>query len=42
MRLKDETLAGKLDSGISVRSDFKVAPGTLCDSAGACAMPKVR
>jgi VWFA-related protein len=28
MRLKDETLAGKLNSGVSVRSDFKVAPGT--------------
>jgi VWFA-related protein len=27
MRLKDETLAGKLDSGISIRSDFKVSPG---------------
>ena len=27
MRLKDETLAGKLDSGIAIRSDFKVAPG---------------
>jgi len=27
MRLKDETLAGKLDSGIALRSDFKVAPG---------------
>jgi VWFA-related protein len=28
MRLKDETLAGQLNSGVSVRSDFKVAPGT--------------
>ena len=28
MRLKDETLAGRLNSGVSVRSDFKVAPGT--------------
>jgi VWFA-related protein len=27
MRLKDETLAGKLDSGIAIRSDFKVTPG---------------
>jgi len=27
MRLRDETLAGKLDSGIAIRSDFKVAPG---------------
>ncbi|HKD04367.1 MAG TPA: VWA domain-containing protein [Bryobacteraceae bacterium] len=27
MRLKDETLATRLDSGISVRSDFKVSPG---------------
>jgi VWFA-related protein len=27
MRLKDETLATRLDSGISVRSDFTVAPG---------------
>ena len=27
MRLKDETLQGKLDSGVLVRSDFKVAPG---------------
>jgi VWFA-related protein len=28
MRLKDDTLATKINSGISVRSDFKVAPGT--------------
>ena len=28
MRLKDETLAGRLNSGVSVRSDFKIAPGT--------------
>ncbi|MGD1072844.1 MAG: VWA domain-containing protein [Bryobacteraceae bacterium] len=28
MRLKDETLAGKLNSGVTVRSDFKVTPGT--------------
>ncbi len=29
MRLKDETLVdGKLNTGVSVRSDFKVAPGT--------------
>ena len=27
MRLKDETLAVKLDSGIAIRADFKVAPG---------------
>jgi hypothetical protein len=27
MRLKDDTLAEKLNSGISIRSDFKVAPG---------------
>jgi VWFA-related protein len=27
MRLKDETLAGKLDAGIALRADFKVAPG---------------
>jgi VWFA-related protein len=27
MRLKDDTLATRLDSGISVRSDFKVSPG---------------
>lgn len=27
-RLRDETLATKLNSGMSVRSDFKVAPGT--------------
>jgi hypothetical protein len=28
MKLKDETLAGQLASGVSVRSDFKIAPGT--------------
>jgi VWFA-related protein len=28
MRLKDDTLATKLNSGLSVRSDFKVGPGT--------------
>jgi hypothetical protein len=28
MRLKDDTLATKINSGISVRSDFKVGPGT--------------
>jgi len=28
MRLKDDTLALKLNSGISVRSEFKVGPGT--------------
>jgi VWFA-related protein len=28
MRLKDETLETKLSSGVTVRSDFKVAPGT--------------
>jgi VWFA-related protein len=28
MRLKDDTLATKLNSGISVRSEFKVGPGT--------------
>jgi VWFA-related protein len=28
MKLKDETLTTKLNSGVSVRSDFKVAPGT--------------
>jgi VWFA-related protein len=28
MRLKDETLETKLNSGVTVRSDFKVAPGT--------------
>lgn len=27
MRLTDETLAGKLDAGIALRADFKVAPG---------------
>jgi VWFA-related protein len=27
MRLKDETLAGKLDAGIALRAEFKVAPG---------------
>jgi VWFA-related protein len=27
MRLKDETLSGKLDSGIALRSEFQVAPG---------------
>ncbi len=27
MRLKDETLAGKLNSGIGLHADFKVAPG---------------
>ncbi len=27
MRLKDETLADKLNAGIAIRSDFKVAPG---------------
>ena len=27
MRLKDDTLSDKLNSGISIRSDFKVAPG---------------
>jgi VWFA-related protein len=27
MRLKDDTLAEKLNSGISIRSDFKVTPG---------------
>jgi VWFA-related protein len=27
-RLKDETLATKLNAGVSIRSDFKVAPGT--------------
>ena len=28
MRLKDDTLSDKLNSGISIRSDFKVAPGS--------------
>jgi VWFA-related protein len=28
MKLKDDTLSGKLNGGVSVRSDFKVAPGT--------------
>jgi len=28
MKLKDETIAGHLGSGVSVRSDFKVTPGT--------------
>jgi VWFA-related protein len=28
MKLKDETLAGKLNAGLSIRSEFKVAPGT--------------
>ena len=29
LRLKDETMtSGKLNNGVSVRSDFKVAPGT--------------
>jgi hypothetical protein len=27
MRLKDETLAGKLDGGIAIHADFKTAPG---------------
>jgi hypothetical protein len=27
MRLKDETLAGKVNSGIAVHAGFKVAPG---------------
>ena len=27
MRLKDDTLAGKLNGGIGVHADFKVAPG---------------
>jgi VWFA-related protein len=27
MRLKDETLAGKLDAGIAIHTDFKTAPG---------------
>jgi hypothetical protein len=27
-RLKDDTLANKLNAGLSIRSDFKVAPGT--------------
>ncbi len=28
MRLKDDTLEGKVNSGITIRSDFKIAPGT--------------
>jgi VWFA-related protein len=28
MRLRDETLATKLNSGLSIRSEFKLAPGT--------------
>ncbi len=28
LRLKDETLESKINNGVSVRSDFKVAPGT--------------
>jgi hypothetical protein len=28
MRLKDDTLATKVNAGISVKSDFKVGPGT--------------
>jgi VWFA-related protein len=28
MRLKDDTLTNKLNSGVNIRSDFKIAPGT--------------